>query len=200
MAVIAESENAVESSVAVLELIARRWSPKDFSERPVEPEKLASLFEAARTAPSSYNEQPWRFIVATRDDAVAFERLLSTLAAPNAAWAKHAPVLILSVAKLDFTRNGQPNRHAFHDVGQAAAYLTLQATSLGLSVHQMGGFDGERAARLLNIPSGYAPVAVMAVGYREASRDTTSAALQRSRRAVEELVFSGTWGESSNIF
>jgi len=200
MAVIAESENAVESSVAVLELIARRWSPKDFSERPVEPEKLASLFEAARTAPSSYNEQPWRFIVATRDDAAAFERLLSTLAAPNAAWAKHAPVLILSVAKLDFTRNGQPNRHAFHDVGQAAAYLTLQATSLGLSVHQMGGFDGERAARLLNIPSGYAPVAVMAVGYREASRDTTSAALQRSRRAVEELVFSGTWGESSNIF
>ena len=200
MAVIAESENAVESSVAVLELIARRWSPKDFSERPVEPEKLASLFEAARTAPSSYNEQPWRFIVATRDDAAAFERLLSTLAAPNAAWAKHAPVLILSVAKLDFTRNGQPNRHAFHDVGQAAAYLTLQATSLGLSVHQMGGFDGERAARLLNIPSGYAPVAVMAVGYREASRDTRSAALQRSRRAVEELVFSGTWGESSNIF
>jgi nitroreductase len=186
--------------VAVHELIARRWSPKDFSERRVEPEKLASLFEAARTAPSSYNEQPWRFIVATRDDAAAFDHLLSTLAAPNAAWAKRAPVLILSVAKLDFTRNGQPNRHAFHDVGQSVAYLTLQATSLGLYVHQMGGFDGERAAQLLNIPSGYAPVAVMAVGYREASRDTTSAALQRSRRAVEELVFSGTWGESSNIF
>jgi nitroreductase len=172
---------------AVHELIRRRWSPRDFSERPIEPEKLCSLFEAARWAPSSFNEQPWSFIVARRENPAEFERLLSTLTERNAQWARQAPILILSVAKMNFARTGRPNRHAFHDVGQAAAYLTLQATALGLYVHQMAGFDIERARQLFAIPSGYEPVAAMAVGYLgEAAASPPS----RTRRALAEFVFS----------
>jgi nitroreductase len=195
MAVAVATETAAQISTTVHELIARRWSPKAFSARPVEPEKLRSLFEAARTAPSSYNEQPWRFIVATRADRAEFDRLLSTLREANRQWAQRAPVLILSIAKLVGERTGKPNRHAFHDVGQAIAYLTFQATALGLYLHQMGGFDAERARELLEIPEGYEPVAVIAVGYLDESPDAAPPA--RSRRALEELVFSGRWGKSS---
>jgi nitroreductase len=195
MAVAVATETAAQISTTVHELIARRWSPKAFSARPVEPEKLRSLFEAARTAPSSYNEQPWRFIVATRADRAEFDRLLSTLREANRQWAQRAPVLILSIAKLVGERTGKPNRHAFHDVGQAIAYLTFQATALGLYLHQMGGFDAERARELLEIPEGDEPVAVIAVGYLDESPDAAPPA--RSRRALEELVFSGRWGKSS---
>jgi nitroreductase len=193
MPVAVATETAAPISTPVHELVARRWSPKAFSARSVEPDKLRSLFEAARTAPSSYNEQPWRFIVATRERAADFGRLLSTLAERNARWAQRAPVLILSVAKLIGEPTGEPNRHAFHDVGQAVAYLTFQATALGLYLHQMGGFDAERARALLEIPEGYEPVAVIAVGYLDESADGIPPA--RSRRALEELVFSGRWGQ-----
>jgi len=103
------------------ELLEKRFSPYAFSSRPVEGEELRKLLEAARSAPSSYNEQPWRFVLATRRDREAFERLLQTIAERNREWAHHAPVLVLSVAKLDFTHSGKPNRHAFYDVGQAAS-------------------------------------------------------------------------------
>jgi len=165
--------------------------------KPVEPRKL---FEAARSAPSSYNEQPWRFVVATREDAEGFTRLLETLAEKNRAWAQHAPVLMLSIAKLDFTHNGQRNRHALYDVGQAAAYLTLQATALDLHVHQMAGFDAARARQLLGIPQGYEPVAVMAVGYLggpeaapELQRHHNQP--QRARKPLDSLAFDGIWGK-----
>lgn len=200
MAGVATTELAIDIFSPLHELIARRWSPKDFSARPVEPEKLRSLFEAARTAPSSYNEQPWRFIVATREDAASYERLLSTLKEANRRWAERAPVLILSIAKLIGDRTGQPNRYAFHNVGQAVAHLTLQATALGLYVHQMGGFDAQRAQELFAIPEGYEPVAVIAVGYREESGDAATPTPPRARRPVEDLVFSETWGETSHIF
>jgi nitroreductase len=182
------------------ELLEKRFSPYAFSSRAVEPEKLRQLLEAARSAPSCYNEQPWRLVLATRQDPEAFEFLLQTLVERNREWAQHAPVLVLSVAKLDFTHNGKPNRHAFHDVGQAAAYLTLQATALGLHVHQMGGFDVEKARQRLGIPEGYEPVAVMAVGYLDdpepvpeprGHRDRPS----RERKPLDALAFEGTWGE-----
>jgi nitroreductase len=182
------------------ELLEKRFSPYAFSPRPVEPEKLRKLFEAAQSAPSSYNEQPWRFVVATREDAGAFERLLETLVEQNRQWARHAPVLVLSVTKHDFTHNGQPNRHAMYDVGQAAAYLTLQATELGLYVHQMAGFDAGKARQLLNIPEGYEPAAMMAVGYlgdpapvQEQPRQPDRP--RRARKPLESLFFEGTWGE-----
>jgi nitroreductase len=184
----------------VQELLEKRFSPYAFSSRPVEAEKLRKLFEAARTAPSSYNEQPWRFVVATRQVPEAFERLLETLTERNRQWARHAPVLVLSVAKLDFTHNGQPNRHAWYDAGQAAAYLTLQATELGLYVHQMAGFDSEKARQLLEIPAGYEPAAMMAVGYLGDPESMQGPPRQqdrarRTRKPLDSILFEGTWGE-----
>ena len=182
------------------ELLEKRFSPYAFSSRPVEAEELRKLFEAARSAPSSYNEQPWRFVVATRQDPEAFERLLQAIGERNREWAHRAPVLVLSVAKLDFTHNGQPNRHAFHDVGQATAYLTLQATALGLYVHQMAGFEAGKARQLLSIPQGYEPVAMMAVGYLGDAEPVPQALRHRDRpprvrKPLDSLAFEGIWGE-----
>src|SRR5262249_37142297 len=120
----------------VNELIARRWSSRAFSGKPVEREKLARLFEAARWAPSCFNEQPWRYVIAAQDDPVGFERLASTLVDANL-WARNAYLLALSVAKLRFDRSGKPNVHAWHDVGAASENMFLQATELGLYMHQM---------------------------------------------------------------
>jgi len=197
MQVIERQELTAGYDQTVKNLLERRRSPYAFSPRAVEPEKLRAVFEAARSAPSSYNEQPWRFVVARRDDPEAFERLLSVLVEGNRAWAKNTPVLMISVAKSDFS-NGSPNRHAFHDVGQAAAYLTVQATALGLAVHQMGGFDAGRARELLHIPAEYEPVAAIALGYPGDPEDLPEPLRSREngprrRKPVEELVFTGSW-------
>lgn len=181
-------------------LLEKRFSPYAFSSHPVEAGKLHKLFEAARSAPSSYNEQPWRFVVATRQVPEAFERLLETLTGRNRQWARHAPVLVLSVAKLDFAHNGQPNRHALYDAGQAAAYLSLQATELGLYVHQMAGFDAEKARQLLGIPEGYEPATMMAVGYLGDPESMQEQPRQhdrprRARKPLDSLLFDGAWGK-----
>jgi nitroreductase len=123
----------------VHELISQRWSPYGFDSRPVPESVLRSLFEAARWAASSFNEQPWSYIVALREQEEEFARMLSCLTEKNQEWARHAPVLGLSVASLKFARNGNPNRHAFHDVGAATAHLVLEATARDLVVHQMAG-------------------------------------------------------------
>src|SRR5271154_5238667 len=145
-------------------LIAGRRSILAFAPTSVEPETLASLMEAARWAPSSMNEQPWSFIVGRKANKANFDRLLKKLVEFNVLWAQHAPVLLLSVAKLTFA-SGEFNRHAFHDVGQAIANLTFQAMVSGLVVHQMAGFHVEKARREFSIPQDYAPVAVAAIGY-----------------------------------
>jgi nitroreductase len=190
----------VDTPKCLHELLERRFSPYAFSSGAVEAEKLRKLFEAARSAPSSYNEQPWRFVVARREDGEAFERLLEALTERNRQWARQAPVLVLSVAKLDFTHNGRPNRHALYDVGQAAAYLTLQATELGLYVHQMAGFDVAKAGQLLDIPEGYEPAAMMAVGYLGDSESREESPRhhdrpRRIRKPLESLLFEGAWGK-----
>ena len=196
-----ELEQRTESVPACVHgLLEKRFSPYAFSPRPVEPEKLRKLFEAARLAPSSYNEQPWRFVVARREGGEAFDRLAQTLVDQNRRWAQNAPVLVLSVAKVDFTHNGQPNRHASHDVGQAAAYLTLQATELGLYVHQMAGFDSAKARQLLNIPEGCEPAAMMALGYLDDAGSAAGAPRQldntrRPRKPLDTLLFEGTWAK-----
>lgn len=186
----------------IQDLIKRRWSPRAFSAQAVEREKLLSLLEAARWAASCFNEQPWSFIVATKESAEEYERLLGCLVESNARWARQAPVLMLSVARLNFERNAKPNRHAFHDVGQAAASLTLQATALGLVVHQMAGFDIAKARERFSIPEGYEPVAAIAVGYQgdasslpEDLREKEVA--PRTRRPLESFVYTGTWGQTS---
>ena len=192
-------EKPADAQHPIHDLFKRRWSPRAFSDHPVESEKLHMLFEAARWAPSSNNEQPWRFIVAIKDNETEWTRLLACLVEGNRKWAYRAPVLILSVASLNFQDDSTPNRHAFHDTGMAVENLVLQATALGLVAHQMAGFDVEKARADLKIPSGYEPVALIAVGY---PRDIVSLPdrlrereLQpRSRQPISEWTFSGQWG------
>lgn len=188
----------------VHELIRRRWSPRAFADRPVEPEKLASLFEAARWAPSSYNEQPWNYVYATKEHPEQFQRLLDCLVEGNQRWARKAPVLAISVAKLRFDHNGQPNRHALHDVGMATENLALQGVALGLAVHQMAGFHVDQARELLGIPEGYEPVAAIAVGY-PANPESLSPEVRekelapRTRKPAAQFAFQGRWGAAAEL-
>lgn len=180
------------------ELIEKRRSPLAFDSKPVEEVKLMRLFEAARWAPSSRNEQPWRFIYATSDDTPSFDRMLECLAEGNRIWAKKVPLLILSIAKSVSSYNGTPNKYAMHDTGLAVGSLLLQATDMGLSVHQMGGYDKDMARRRLNIPDGYEPVAMIAVGYPGNAEDLPEELrkremAERTRLPIEKFVFKNTW-------
>ena len=186
------------------ELIAKRWSPYAFADRPVSDDDLRSLFEAARWAPSSYNEQPWSYIVATKADTAEFERLLSCLVEGNQPWAKVAPVLGIGCTSLNFVRNGKPNAAAIHDLGLASAMLTLEATARGLHVHQMIGILPDRVRELYHVPDGVQPLTGLAIGYLGESsvlpdvyrqRDLAS----RQREPLAEFVFGGQWGKASRI-
>ena len=169
-------------------LLEQRYSPRSFADQPVSKATLQQLFEAARRAPSSFNEQPWRFVYATQDQPQAYERLLSCINESNQQWAQQSPVLILSLAKSHFSRNEKPNRHAWHDVGTAIGFLILKATELDLFVHQMAGFYPEKARDILGIPDEYEPVAMMAVGYRgDAERS------HKPRKAVAEIAYAESW-------
>src|SRR5271168_4094603 len=187
-------EKPAETVHPIEELLQRRWSPRAFADRPVEPEKLARMFEAARWSPSCFNEQPWSFIVATRDDEVEFARLLSCLVEGNQAWAAHAPVLMVSVARLSFAQNGAPNRQAIHDVGLATAQMIFQAMAMGLFVHPMAGFHPEKVRELYGVPEGYDPVAAIAAGYLGDPAGLSESLRQRehaprARKPQEEFVF-----------
>jgi nitroreductase len=184
-------------------LIRERWSPRAFASKPVEPAVLASLFEAARWAPSSSNEQPWTYLVATKDDAENFAKALSVLVEFNAAWAKDAPVLVIAVSRLNF-QNGQPNRNALYDTGAASALLSVEATARGLAVHQMAGFGPAKAKQVFEIPADCEPIAAIAIGYPgdpsalpEKLRDREVA--PRTRKPLTEFVMSGRWGHTSPI-
>lgn len=197
-------EKPANSQYPIHQLLQKRWSPLAFSQQQVEKEKLCSLLEAARWAASSYNEQPWHFIVATQENPEEFKRLLSCLAEGNQVWAKHAPVLMLSVAKLYFEKNHTENRHALHDVGAAACSLAIEATSLGLFIHQMAGFDVSKARELYNIPEGYEPVAAIAIGYPGEPEVLPEKYQQREfaprqRKPLETFVFTGSWGKTSPV-
>jgi nitroreductase len=194
-------EKPATTDYPIEETIRRRWSPRAFSERAVEPEKLRRLFEAARWAPSSFNEQPWSFIVTTKEQPESYQQLLSCLIEWNQEWAKLAPVLLLSIAKSNFENKGQPNRHAFHDVGMAVGFLLVEATALGLFVHQMAGFSVEKARTAFAVPPGFEPVAAIAIGY-PAGPEVLPESFQdrevgpRSRKPISEFVFGGKWGET----
>jgi len=186
----------------VHEIIGARYSPRGFSERKVARETLASLFEAARWAPSCFNDQPWGFILAERDDQAAFERILDCLTPGNQSWAHTAAVLVVSVARTSFERSGKTNRHAFHDVGMASAMMALQATALGLGLHMMAGFDAAKAKAVLEIPDGFEPVSAMALGYPEDPQrmpeEMREKALRpRVRKPIAEFVFAGRWGQAA---
>lgn len=182
---------------AIHPALQQRWSPRAFAPRPVELQKLLSLLEAARWAPSSGNGQPWHFIVGVQG-SFTHARLVEAIKEGNLPWAAQAPVLMLSVARTT-TPSGRPATHAFYDVGLAVANLTFQATTLDLFVHQMGGFEPEKARTLFAIPDGFDPVTMLAVGYlgepemldaRNRERELTP----RTRRPLSEFVFEETWG------
>jgi len=173
----------------IQDFIARRWSPYGFANRAVSEKDLRCLFEAARWAASSFNEQPWSYIVATNAQAAEFERLLSCLVEANQEWAKSAPVLALGVAKLEFKRNRKPNRVAVHDLGLATGNLVAEATARGLP---------DRAREIYDIPDGYEVVTGMAIGYAGdpdsfpeeiRKRDLTP----RERKPQREFVFGAAW-------
>ena len=194
-------EKPADTRFPIHEPLSRRWSPRAFAERPVEPEKIQRLLEAARWASSCFNEQPWVFIIATVDQPTQHGQLLNCLVDGNQVWAKRAPLLMITVAKLHFDHNGQPNRHAFHDVGLAVGNLVVQATVMDLVVHQMAGILPETIRECFSVPSGYEPVTGLAIGYpgdlktlpeeiRERER------IPRSRKTVHEFVFAETWGQN----
>jgi len=188
--------------VKIHEIIEARWSPRAFDpDKAVSHDDLLALLEAARWAPSCFNDQPWRFIVCDKStDADSWQDAFSTLVERNQLWAKNAPVLVLSVAMANFNHNDKPNRWAMYDTGAAATSLCLQATALGLIVHQMGGFDAEKARELFHLPSDCTPMAMMAIGYQgdanmlDEDFKVTELA-ERSRVALYERFYAGRWGK-----
>jgi nitroreductase len=197
-------EKLAPADYPIEEVLRRRWSPRAFADRDVEPEKLRSLFEAARWAPSSFNEQPWSFILTTKQTPHEYELMLSCLMEKNQQWARLAPVLIASVAKLTFTRTDKPNRHALHDVGLAMGNLLVQATALGLAVHQMAGFYVDKLREAFHVPEGFEPVAVAAIGYpADASVLPESFRQQelgpRARKPIDTFLFEGRWERKSRL-
>jgi nitroreductase len=186
----------------VHELIRERWSPRAFADKPISQNVLRSIFEAARWAPSSNNEQPWAYIVAPRDDKDGFQKILSVLVEFNAAWAKSANVLAIAVAELAFAKNNTPNRNAHYDTGAATALLSMEATAQGLAVHQMAGFDPEKARQVFGIPVGWEAIAVLAIGYPgdpvslpQPLKDREMA--PRTRKPIAEFVMAGRWGHTA---
>jgi len=180
------------------ELIKNRWSPYKFSDRSVPREELLSLLEAARWAPSSYNEQPWRFIIAPREQTQEFKKLLSCLVQANQEWAKNASVLVLGITHLTFDRTGKENKAAIHDLGAAVSHLSFEATTRGISVHQMIGIEPQKARQVYTIPEDYEVLIAFAIGYPDLSetaiddlaiRDRTP----RVRKTIAEFVFYKEW-------
>lgn len=198
----AEPRNRVEHHV--IAPIAARWSPRAFSSRLVEREKLLSVLEAARWAASSFNEQPWRFIVAARSDPAAFEKVLACLKESNRSWAADAPVIMLVLAKKTFSNTGGVNKHRLYDAGQAVAQLSLQAVASELYVHQMAGILPDKARQVFAVPDDFEIVVGLALGYlgddSQLPEDLRAKERrERKRKALSDLVFSGEFGQSAEL-
>jgi nitroreductase len=192
---------AAKTDHPIHEFISQRWSPCAFSNKSVSDSDLRSIFEAARWSASSYNEQPWRYIVATKANPQEFERLLSCLVDGNQAWAKNVPVLALGCIAEKFAYNGKPNAAAQHDLGLASATLTFEATARGLVVHQMIGIQPDKAREVYSIPADVRPLTGLAIGYLgdpatidEKLRERDLA--PRTRKPQAEFLFGGAFGKA----
>lgn len=192
-----------DTKAPLTELLAKRWSPRAFADTPIAQEVLVSLLEAARWSPSSSNEQPWRFIVGQKGDST-YDKLFDVLKEGNQGWAKNAPVLTLAVARMTREKSGNPNGHAWHDVGASLAHLTVQATAHDIYVHQMGGYSADKATDVFKIPEPFQPVTALALGYLgdvnaldEDKKEREFA--KRTRKPLSELVFSETWGATNPL-
>lgn len=195
-------KHAQPSTDGVLPIILGRWSPRAFVDRDISPLDLRTIFEAARWAPSSFNEQPWRFIVGHRSSET-YKKIAETLVPANQAWALNAPVLTLGVAKTRFSHNDSPNNYGIHDLGAADGFITLQAASMGIATHQMAGFDQAKARASFAIPEVYTIGSVMALGYQgdpstlgEQHRAQEQA--PRSRKQLNEIVWSA-WDHPADL-
>jgi nitroreductase len=180
------------------ELIDKRWSPRAFADKEIEENKIKKLFEAASFAASCYNEQPWRFVYATKDYPERYEQLFSCLGEFNQMWVKTAPMIILTVVSKTFARNKNPNAHARHDLGLAIGNMSVQAMSMDLYMHQMAGFSAEKAREVFDIPEDFEPVTMIALGYLgdaeqlpESMREMESP--KRDRKNLAQLLFDGDW-------
>ena len=194
-------ERKAPTEHGIHDLLAHRWSPRAFAGTPVSKEDLLSLFEAARWAPSCFNEQPWRFLVARKEDGDAYEKMLGCLMEGNASWASAAPVLMITMAESTFARNGNANRHAGHDLGLAVAQMTVEAQSRGLAMHQMGGILVDKIREAYAVPESVEILAGIALGH-PGNPDSLPEGLKerelapRSRNPMADMVFSGSFGES----
>ena len=188
----------------ILDVIRERWSPRAFNPaREVSRADLRRLFEAARWAPSSFNEQPWRFVVADRGRSPeAFAALLASLIPSNRAWSAEVPVLVLLAVRTTLERDEAVNSHAWYDAGQAVAFLALQATAAGLAIRQVQGFDRDEARRACQVPAPFEPAVILAIGYAgdpetlRVDKHRAAERTPRQRRTIEEFVFEGVWSRS----
>ena len=189
-----------QNNYPIHEFLQQRWSPRVFTTQSVEPEKLLSLFEAARWAPSGGNLQPWSFLVVTNQKSEHFQKLVGVLSEGNQQWAKNVPVLVLTLARKE-REPGKPNPWAAYDLGQSIAHLSVQASTMGLHVHQMGGFDARQATEIFNIPDDFQALTVVAIGYL-GDPDQLPEGLRerevqgRTRKPLEEIVFIHEWNQS----
>ena len=187
----------------VLPAILHRWSPRAFTEKDVSAKDLKTIFEGARWAPSSFNEQPWRFLVGRRNSET-YKKIHDALAPFNQMWAIQAPVLILGMARTKFSHNGEPNRVALFDLGAASAYLALQASALGLAAHQMAGFEEEAARKAFGVPAEYVFGSAIALGYQgepgTLPREQMKAqeVAPRTRKELSEFVWEG-WEKAAKM-
>lgn len=194
-------EKRATTNVPIYDLLARRWSPRAFDpNRPVSREQLRVLLEAGRWAPSCYGDEPWRYLIWDRQrDPEGFQKAFDCLSDNNKKWVKNVPLLMLSCAGSIFQQSGKPNRWTQHDTGAASVSMALQAVAMGLIVHQMGGFDAEKARAAFEIPAEYTPMAMIAVGYQTGpdilDEETKAKELRpRARKPVAERFFEGAWG------
>jgi nitroreductase len=195
-------EKPATTQEPIHDIIARRWSGRAFDEsKPVPPHVIVSLCEAARWAPSSYGDEPWRYLIWDKlVDPAAWHRAFSCLAQSNQIWVKRAPLLLLSLVSNNFRHDGSANRFAQHDTGMASMAMVLEAVAHGLMAHQMGGFDSAAIREEFAIPEHYTCMSMIAIGY-SASADILDGSLKerelapRARRPIREHFFAGAWGK-----
>ena len=171
----------------VLDLIKERFSPYEFTDKQLTDSELRILFEAAGKAASAFNEQPWRFIYALKQDTGEFKKIHECLVEGNQGWTQNVAALVIAVVSTTYAKNGNINTVAKHDLGLAVGNLTIQASAMGIHLHQMAGIIPQNAIDKLNIPDGYEPLTAIALGYYEGESGV------KERKAVDEIAFKGTW-------
>ena len=200
------NDRKAQTHVPINELLAERWSPRAYDvSRPISREQLAALLEAARWAPSCNGDEPWRYLIFDRNrDPEGWQKAFDCLSENNRKWVKNVPVLLLSCGVSIFEHSGKPNRYGQHDTGAASVCLALQGSAMGLAVHQMGGYDAQKARAAFDIPEEYTPMAMIAVGYQASpdvlDEETKAKELKpRSRKPLETHFFEGGWGHGVKV-